>query len=93
MARTPFRPLIDRDLDQFDADGNQTVFAISPFGNSETRAQRLERLTAMGTYDPDCKSCEELAKHPTLNPFMPSHKPVSTCRSGARPHCTCDSCF
>ncbi len=91
--RKPLQPLVDKSLDQFDADGVQTVFCISPFGASETRQERLDRWQAMGSYDPDCKSCEELAAHPTLNAFMPSHKPSSMCRSGSRPHCTCDACF
>lgn len=87
------QPLIDRSVEAFDDNGVQLVFAISPFGASETRAQRLARLREMGAYDPDCKACEELANHPTLSPFMPSHRPGSRCRSGGRPHCTCDTCF
>lgn len=86
-------PLIDKSLEKFDADGRQTVFAISPFGASETREERLERWQQMGTYDPDCETCREVTRHPTLDPFMPSHKPSSMCRSGKRPHCTCSACF
>lgn len=90
---TAFKPMVDVSLNQFDAEGYQTVFAIAPFGNSETRAERLVRWAEMGVFDPDCKSCEEMSAHPTLNAFMPSHKAGATCRSGARPHCTCDGCF
>lgn len=93
MRQRTLKPLVDVSLNQFDAEGYQTVFAIAPFGSSETRAERLARWTTLGTYDPECKACEELAAHPTLGAFMPPHKPVSTCRSGSRPHCTCDACF
>jgi hypothetical protein len=85
--------LIDKSVEVFDEDGVQQVFAIAPFGNSETRAERLKRLEKLGSYDPNCRACEELRDHPTLNPFMPSHRALSSCRSGGRPHCTCDSCF
>lgn len=87
------QPLIDSALNAFDAEGYQTVFAISPFGNSETRAERLARWEASGFIDPNCPGCREQYAHPTLNAFMPSHKPGGGCRSGSRPHCTCDSCF
>lgn len=87
------QPLIDRSLDQFDADGRQTVFAISPFGNSETREERLARWTEMGYIDVDCPGCQEKLNHPRLDAFAPSHKPSPMCRSGKRPHCTCDACF
>lgn len=87
------QPLVDRSVEEFDEDGKQLVFAIAPFGNSETRAERLERLEKLGSYDPNCKACEELARHKTLSPFMPSHKANPHCRSGGRNHCTCDGCF
>jgi hypothetical protein len=85
--------LIDVTLNEFDEHGHQTVFAIAPFGNSETRAERIARWEAMGTLDPTCSACKEFYEHPTLSPFAPSHKPGSHCRSGKRPHCTCDGCF
>jgi hypothetical protein len=25
--------------------------------------------------------------------FQPAHKPMDSCQSGKRPHCTCDTCF
>lgn len=87
------QPLIDPSLNEFDADGKQIVFAIAPFGYSETRQERLERWQRSGHYDPSCEACKELAEHPTLSPFMPPHDPNSRCRSGKRPHCTCDACF
>jgi hypothetical protein len=86
-------PLTDQSLNVFDSEGRQLVFAISPFGNSETRAERLERWEKMGIYDPNCSGCKPILDHPRLDPFQPSHKPSSYCRSGKRPHCTCDSCF
>jgi hypothetical protein len=85
-------PLIDKTVERFDGDV-QTVFAISPFGASETRAQRLERFEALGLYDPNCEQCRAIPAHPTLDPFMPRHRPGSRCRSGGRPHCTCPTCW
>lgn len=87
------QPLVDMSLASFDADGQQIVFPISPFGASETRAERLARWEAQGFYDPTCAACKPVAEHPTLNPFQPRHDPNPRCRSGKRPHCTCDSCF
>lgn len=81
------QPLVDRGVERFDAAGVQQVFAISPFGASETRAERLARWEAQGFYDPNCAACATIPAHPTLSPFQPSH------RSKHRPHCTCDGCF
>ena len=86
-------PLIDKSVERFDEDGTQAVFAISPFGASETRAERLARWQAMGLYDPDCRQCAAILEHPTLDPFMPRHKPGARCQSGRRPHCTCPTCW
>lgn len=86
-------PIINRDLEQFTEDGIQTVFAIYPFGNSETRQERLKRWEEMGAYDSSCAQCATIPDHPTLSPFQPSHKASSRCRSGGRNHCTCDTCF
>lgn len=87
------QPLTDHSLDVFDADGLQQVFAISPFGNSETREERLARWVVLGAYDPACAMCAKVAAHPTLSPFQPSHKPSGGCGSGKRPHCSCPRCW
>jgi hypothetical protein len=87
------QPLIDKSLEEFDENGFQQVFALCPFGTSETRQERLERLRELGSYDPNCRYCDELRDHPTLSPFMPNHTALSSCRSGRHNHCTCDSCF
>lgn len=87
------KPLIDVALNEFDENGDQIVFAISPFGNSETRAERLKRIEKMGLIDPDCAYCQEYYNHPKLSPFMPSHRASSRCRSGGHNHCTCDTYF
>ena len=87
------QPLVDASLNEYDSDGRQTRFAISPFGASETRGQRITRLEAMGVLHPDCSYCQEGYAHPTLSAFMPGHTASPLCRSGRRPHCTCDGCF
>lgn len=87
------RPLVDLSLERFDADGMQTVFAISPYGCAETRAERVARLEAMGALDPKCPGCLEFYEHPKLSPFAPSHRASDRCRSGGRPHCSCSACF
>ena len=38
-----------------------------------------------------CAYCER--ERMTGNDFFPSHVPSGGCRSGKRPHCTCDSCW
>lgn len=86
-------PLTDSTLAVFDAAGVQQAFPIAPFGSTETRAQRIARLEGMGLLDPTCPACQEQYRHPTLSAFAPSHKPGAYCRSGKRPHCTCDGCF
>lgn len=86
-------PIVDPSLNEFDADGVQLVFAISPYGNSETRAERIARWEAMGAIDPNCGACRPVYEHPTLNPFQPQHRPGLTCGSGKRPHCTCPRCW
>lgn len=37
---------------------------------------------------PDCEYCLEVSVF-----GGPDHDPSSGCRSGKRPHCTCDTCF
>ncbi len=91
--RRTFAPTIDMSLNRFDADGRQIVFAVQPFGASETRAERLARWQMTGLYDPDCPGCATVLEHPTLSPFQPMHKSGARCQSGGRPHCTCDACF
>jgi hypothetical protein len=86
-------PIIDKSVERFDEDGVQQVFAIAPFGNSETREERLKRWHEMGTIDLNCDYCKEMIDHPTLNAFMPRHRASTMCRSGRRSHCTCDTCF
>lgn len=86
--------VVDESLNEFDSLGTQTVFAIPPFGNSETRKERIERLERMGMLDPDCKTCQEyFYTHHSLEPFYPRHKPGSMCQSGKKPHCTCPTCW
>jgi hypothetical protein len=85
-------PLIDVTVSRFE-NSMQTVFPISPFGASETRAERIARMERLGVIDPDCETCKPAYDHPTLSAFMPQHRAGSWCRSGKQPHCTCDGCF
>jgi hypothetical protein len=87
------QPLVDMSLAAFDAAGRQIVFPISPFGASETRAERIARLEALGVLAPGCPTCAPAYAHPTLSAFMPQHRAGAYCRSGKRNHCTCDGCF
>ncbi len=88
-----FTPTMDFTLDRFDAEGRQTVFAIPPFGASETREERLARWQAVGLYDPDCAGCAPLRDSKMLCVYAPAHRSGARCQSGGRPHCTCDACF
>ena len=58
-----------------------------------TRDERIERMEAEGRLHPACPGCQVFYQHPTLSPFAPAHKALSSCRSGGRNHCTCDGCF
>jgi hypothetical protein len=42
-------------------------------------------------YVKGCRYCE--SEREAGNTFFPSHVPSRGCRSGRRPHCTCDTCF
>lgn len=64
---------------------------------TETIAARITRLETAGHLDPGCRGCDEFYAHiragkPDM-PFAPLHRSNPYCRSGKRPHCTCDSCF
>lgn len=55
----------------------------------------IAKLEATGFLDPNCQECREYL-YPAVDPrqvFYPSHRALSSCQSGRRPHCTCDSCF
>lgn len=87
--------MIDSSLNEYDSDtGLQTRFAIAPYGTSETRGERIMRLEELGTINPFCDYCQEFykAKDPATH-FAPRHTASPGCRSGKRPHCTCDTCF
>lgn len=63
----------------------------------ETIEQRIERLERQGAIQPECPTCQREA-YPALYagkhlPFVPRHTASQRCKSGQRPHCTCDTCF
>lgn len=55
-------------------------------------AIKADLLTQFGKINPQYPDCEYCL---TQSVFKggPSHVGSSYCRSGKRPHCTCDSCF
>lgn len=93
------RALLLSSYDKYAEDGTQAVFTCAdlrltpPRVWPETREERIERLVQSGSLDRDCRGCQEFLAHPTLTPFAPRHRALASCRSGGRPHCTCDSCF
>lgn len=66
---------------------------------AEIRDAEIARREAAGLLDSECGGCREFYVFyrerwtPGADLFAPSHKPSSRCRSGSRPHCTCDTCF
>ena len=62
----------------------------------ETTEETIARLEDKGSLDPEYLSCQR-EHYPSLRkgewPFAPNHRPNAHCRSGKRPHCTCDACF
>lgn len=59
----------------------------------EERDAKTRRMEAAGLLDPNCKYCQERYYKPAEPLGGPSHKASAACRSGARPHCTCDACY
>jgi hypothetical protein len=63
----------------------------------ETREEQLRRWEREGMLDPECAFCQREVYAATdkmpEDVFAPRHKALETCRSGRRPHCTCDTCF
>ena len=59
----------------------------------------IKKITESGDYDPDCKTCKNVIQPELVlgfklsDIFCPNHKPSKNCKSGKRPHCTCDACF
>jgi len=61
----------------------------------ETREEMLTRWENQGCLVRDCPSCQEFYRSPGMpsNVFAPRHTMSDHCKSGQRPHCTCDTCF
>lgn len=57
------------------------------------------KLEEKGLIDRDCPSCQRdfiprlKAGASFSDIFAPNHKASERCKSGRRPHCTCDTCF
>ena len=56
-----------------------------------TKEQQIARMIQMGSIVRGCKGCEPMLENPDA--MCPSHTASDRCRSGKRPHCTCDTCF
>ena len=57
----------------------------------------IKRLESSGAIHPDCDYCQKNL-YPALRetgelPAGPRHTANNLCKSGRRPHCTCDGCF
>lgn len=63
----------------------------------ETRQEQIARWEREGWLDPACPGCAYIYRAtghlPTEVAMGPHHDPSPCCRSGKRPHCTCDTCF
>jgi hypothetical protein len=51
-------------------------------------AKVLEKFGRKNPAHPDCEACLRASVF-----GGPSHEPSRMCRSGKRPHCSCDACF
>ena len=47
------------------------------------------KLAAFG----ECSTCDHYRVSLGRSNFHPAHDAMGGCRSGKRPHCTCDGCF
>lgn len=74
---------------------------LSPSELRAARAANIKRLEGLGVLDPNCKTCQH-DYYPFYRdewvqgkdgPMGPRHTASDRCRSGKRPHCTCDTCF
>ncbi len=65
----------------------------------EEKEAYLMDLVRCGEIDRNCRGCQEMFIPRILSGvhftdiFAPRHKPSINCKSGKRPHCTCDTCF
>jgi len=61
------------------------------FGEHELEDGRTVVINGLGgaNWRSDCAQCERQGK----GAFAPSHDAMPRCKSGQRPHCTCDACF
>jgi len=63
----------------------------------ETRVEQIARWERDGMLDPSCPMCQreiyEATERMPSDVFMPHHQASPYCKSGKRPHCTCDTCF
>lgn len=78
-----------------DANGNVTKFTYKEWEAfdkaNKAEAQRKafeERRAREEAVKAECAYCQD-----PRNAGGPGHFPSSMCRSGGRPHCTCDTCF
>lgn len=61
-----------------------------------TPAEKIREAVKSGAIALDCERCKpaiEALRAGGQIPFGPDHQASPRCRSGQRPHCTCDTCF
>lgn len=80
-----------KDKEQTCSSGPVVTFSPAVEIAVETKPQRVARLERQGCIVRGCKGCEVLFENPDT--MAPRHKPSERCKSGKRPHCTCDTCF
>jgi hypothetical protein len=51
----------------------------------------MEGTVILAIYHDGCGYCE--TEKEAGRTFFPPHRSSPRCRSGGRPHCTCDTCF
>lgn len=66
--------------------------------SEETPREVLNRWETEGISVPTCRGCEVFYEavargEMPYNVFASRHRASKECKSGKRPHCTCDSCF
>lgn len=58
--------------------------------------QAWDRMVERKRVDPECPTCLREKPYILAHGYSsggPAHPPNAWCKSGGRPHCTCDACY